>query len=496
MTDNTHPVIIQGGMGAAVSSWTLARAVSKAGQLGVVSGTALDVILARRLQMGDPGGDLRAAMAEFPFPEMSQRILDRYFVEGGKAAGDRFVSKPMPSLNPSQTQLELLVVSNFVEVHLAKKGHDGLVGVNYLEKIQLPNLPSMFGAMLAGVDYVLMGAGIPRTIPGILDQLARGEEVELSVHVEGAEPGEEHCTKFDPMKFCNQDLPWLKRPNFLAIVSSQTLATMLSRKSTGRVDGFVIEGPTAGGHNAPPRGAMQMNDRGEPIYGDRDVPNLAVFRKLGVPFWLAGSHGTPEALAQAVASGAAGIQVGTAFAFCDESGMDAEIRQDALDRVRTGTADVYTDPLASPTGFPFKVLQEEESLSNQSVYEARKRVCDLGYLRHAYKKEDGTVGWRCPSEPVEDFLRKGGCESETVGRKCVCNGLMANVSLGQIQKSGTAEKPLITCGDDVVKTLNFLPSESAKSYSALDVINRLLSRVPSPKGVLRTSDTRQKLPVT
>ena len=49
------PVIIQGGMGAGVSSWRLARAVSSTGQLGVVSGTALDVILARRLQEGDPG---------------------------------------------------------------------------------------------------------------------------------------------------------------------------------------------------------------------------------------------------------------------------------------------------------------------------------------------------------------------------------------------------------------------------------------------------------
>ena len=40
------PTIIQGGMGAAVSDWRLANAVSSHGQLGVVSGTALDAILA------------------------------------------------------------------------------------------------------------------------------------------------------------------------------------------------------------------------------------------------------------------------------------------------------------------------------------------------------------------------------------------------------------------------------------------------------------------
>ena len=77
------PIIIQGGMGAAVSDWRLANSVSRTGQLGVISGTALDIILARRLQMGDPGGHMRRALAAFPIPEMAKRVLDKYFVEGG-----------------------------------------------------------------------------------------------------------------------------------------------------------------------------------------------------------------------------------------------------------------------------------------------------------------------------------------------------------------------------------------------------------------------------
>ena len=60
---STVPVIIQGGMGVGVSNWRLANAVSSRGQLGVVSGTALDVVLARRLQDGDPGGHMRRALA-------------------------------------------------------------------------------------------------------------------------------------------------------------------------------------------------------------------------------------------------------------------------------------------------------------------------------------------------------------------------------------------------------------------------------------------------
>ena len=81
------PKIIQGGMGAGVSNGTLANAVSRLGQLGVVSGTVLDVILSRRLQDGDAGGDMRRAISHFPFPQMAGRVLARHFIEGGRPVG-------------------------------------------------------------------------------------------------------------------------------------------------------------------------------------------------------------------------------------------------------------------------------------------------------------------------------------------------------------------------------------------------------------------------
>ena len=71
-------------MGAGVSGWVLARAVSTAGQLGVVAGTALDVILARRLQVGDPGGHMRRALEHFPIPGVAQRILERFILPAFK----------------------------------------------------------------------------------------------------------------------------------------------------------------------------------------------------------------------------------------------------------------------------------------------------------------------------------------------------------------------------------------------------------------------------
>lgn len=465
-------------MGVAVSGWHLARVVSRLGQLGVVSGTALAVVLARRLQMGDPGGDLREALRHFPFPQMAERIVAAHYVPGGKSMQAPFSLTAMPTLTPRPALMELTVAANFVEVFLAKAGHDGLVGINFLEKIQLPTLPSLYGAMLAGVDYILMGAGIPRAIPGTLDHFAKGEPAELRVDVEGALSGEEHLTRFDPREFCGGNPPQLKRPKFLGIVASATLAMTLAKKANGHVDGFVVEGPTAGGHNAPPRGALQLNPAGEPIYGVRDIVDLDKIRELGLPFWLAGSYGRPGKLAEALALGASGIQVGTAFAFCQESGITPALKQQALEMSRAGQARVFTDPKASPTGFPFKLGVIPGTMADSDRYEARTRICDLGYLRHLYRKSDGSIGYRCPAEPIENFLKKGGTVEETVGRKCVCNGLPATVGIGQTRPSTGSELALVTGGDDLVQIADFL-EPGADSYTAASVIEKLLAGVPA-----------------
>jgi NAD(P)H-dependent flavin oxidoreductase YrpB (nitropropane dioxygenase family) len=171
------------------------------------------------------------------------------------------------------------------------------------------------------------------------------------------------------------------------------------------------------------------------------------------------------------------VQVGTAFAYCDESGFSPELKTAVLARSREKSVEVFTDPVASPTGFPFKVVPLEDTMSEQPVYEKRTRVCDLGYLRTAYRIDGDTVGWRCPSEPVGDYLRKGGDEADTVGRKCVCNALLAGIGLGQVQKSGEPELPLITSGDDVARVARFL-KPGADSYTAADVVEYLLRDIP------------------
>jgi NAD(P)H-dependent flavin oxidoreductase YrpB (nitropropane dioxygenase family) len=464
------PSVIQGGMGVAVSSWQLARAVASTGQLGVVSGTAMDVVLARRLQDGDAGGHMRRALAAFPDQAMARQALERYFRPDGRPEGVAYRPVPKLTLNLGRPAQELAVLGNFVEVWLAKEGHDGLVGINFLEKIQMATPSAALGAMLAGVDYVLMGAGVPREIPRLLDDLAAGRPGGIGVEVHGSD--EAVRTEVDLADLLAIDPPVLKRPQFLAIISSAVLAVYLARDPATRPDGFVVEGPLAGGHNAPPRGQMVLDD-GEPVYGPRDEVDLAKIAALGLPFWLAGSYGTPDRLEEAQAAGAAGVQVGTLFALSAESGLENSLRNTTRDLLADGSAHVRTDPLASPTGFPFKVAALPGTLADAPVYDDRQRICDLSYLRKPYLAPNGDIGYRCPSEPVHMYLRKGGTTEETVGRKCLCNALTANIGLGQVRGDGFVEPPMVTLGSDL-DPAHDLAALHPGGWTASDVVNWLL----------------------
>jgi len=481
-------------MGAGVSDWRLAQTVSRLGQLGVVSGTAVNTLLVRRLQDGDPQGDSRRALSHFPDQKIAQEILDLYFIEGGRKPGTLYKLSPLSNLNPSLRFLQHSVVGAFVEVWLAKEGHSNPVGINLLEKLQLANMPVLYGAMLADVDYVLMGAGIPREIPGVLDLFAQQKEASIKVNAVGAPADADIKSTFNPdLVFPELEKKPLKRPYFLAIISSATLASHLVKKSTGKVDGFVVEGHLAGGHNAPPRGPMKLCENGEPVYGVKDAPDLAGIKAIGLPFWMAGAFGTPEKLREALDAGAVGVQVGTAFAFCEESGMSASIKTAAIKKWGVPNANpkdrVFTDPLASPTDFPFKVAPMEGTLSDAAVYEARPRICDLGYLRTLAMGPEGKLLHRCPSEPIADYLKKGGKIEETVSRKCLCNALMTNIDQGQSQKNGYQELPLVTAGDDLIALRRYLRNGKT-SYSARDVIEQLLEE---PKARVEAAEQHASL---
>ena len=462
-------------MGAGVSNWSLARAVSKLGQLGVVAGTGLDQILSRRLQDGDRDGHVRRALENFPFPKIARKILDTYFLPDGRPAGAPYQTPRMHVAGANLSAQALCMAANFVEVFLAREGHAGPVGINFLEKIQMPHLPSLYGAMLAGAAVVIVGAGIPLEFPAAIQALAEHRPASYVLNVAGPRDANPVRMTLDPAAFLEpgQTLPALDRPAFLPIVSSATLATMLARRIKDAVAGFVIETSIAGGHNAPPRGQLQLTPDGQPIYGPRDAADLAVFRELGLPFWLAGGYGSREKLAEARTQGAAGVQVGTPFALCAESGLEPSLRKRLVAKALAGLAKIFTDPKASPTGFPFKVAELEGTLSDESVYQQRRRVCDLGFLREVFRKPDGTVGYRCAAEAASGYLAKGGNADDMLGRKCLCNALVANVGLAQRLPDGTQELPLVTLGDDVAGLARFCP-DGQSDFTAADVVQTLL----------------------
>lgn len=466
-SDSSYPRIIQGGMGIGVSGWQLARAVSRLGHLGVVSGTAIDTVMVRRLQDGDEGGHVRRAMAAFPVPGVADSLLRRFYLPEGARGDSHYAVLPMFRRVSSIGRQQVAIMANFVEVWLAKEGHNGIVGINLLTKVQLPTVPSLYGAILAGVDYVIMGAGIPREIPAVLDALAEHREVRLKLDVEGAAGAGPDEILFSPADHVVQDVMPLRRPRFVPIVSASSLATTLARKASGRVDGFIVEGPASGGHNAPPRGQPSFTADGEPVYGERDVVDLEKIRSLGLPFWLAGGWGTPHGLAGALAAGAAGVQVGTLFAYCDESGLAPELKQQVLAGLAERGVRVRTDPRASPTGYPFKVVVVD-GLDQQD--DRRARNCDLGYLRTAYRMPEGRVGYRCAAEPVDQYVAKGGNVEDTVGRRCLCNALTANIGQAQCRDAGH-ELPLLTSGDELVSLGTFACGRLR--FSAADVVDYL-----------------------
>jgi len=472
MTEAFSPIsekieIIQGGMGVAISDWKLSRAVAMAGEkhgesvLPIVSGTGLPTIMIERLRSGDQ--NTIRALKEFN-PKIAEKIINKYGSDGINE-GHRLSLKPEALISGTEemkTEMaEIGAASAFVEIFLAKEGHHGPIGINHLEKIQLMALSTLLGAMMAGVDYVAIGAGIPNQIPKVSNNYENGLPASYLIDVVGAK--EKYSMTLDPKPIAGERK--LKKPKFFPIISSTVLAKMLAR--IDGVDGFIVEGPLAGGHNAPARG-KELNEIGEPIYGEKDKPDLDVVKSLGKPFYLAGAYAS--GLGEAQSLGAAGIQVGTAFALCNESGMREDLKDAARRKIMAGDLTVFTDPRVSPSGYPFMVAQLEGTLSQKDIYNERNRSCQYGYLVHPYQKPEGGIGFRCPAEPVDVYVRKGGKPEETHGKGCLCAGLMATA--GYTPKD---EQTIVTLGKVLDPVRELMKGKEGGRYSAEDVLRYIIT---------------------
>ena len=463
------PEIISGGMGVRISWWVLARIVSMMGGLGVVSGTALEIVYPRILQDGDPGGNVRRAFTELVRRQPALagpvwELFNKYYIEGGRAPGTPYkpVSpcrltrienfKPGPDSFwelPREMQV-LVLAANFAEVWLAKEGHDKPVGINFLRKVERPLPWALYGAMLAGAAYVLVGAGSPDEIPAMIEKLSRHEPTAMSFKVYGSRSDSgSFYAAVRPETLLGGTAPVLEAPKFLAIVSSFGLADALAGNPATRPYGFVVEGSEAGGHSAAPA-KMRFDAAGQPllVYTEQDQADIGAIAGIGLPFWLAGSFGSPARLREARALGASGVQLGTLFALSGQSGTAPALRSKVTKLLAAGELKV-TNTMVSPTGFPFKVAQVPGTISDPAVYKARKRMCDVGLLQVNYLLPNGELGYRCPAEAVDAFVAKGGRVQNTVGRVCLCNALLAACGFPQLRPGGYEEPPIVTLGENI-----------------------------------------------
>ena len=332
-------------------------------------------------------------------------MLKKYYRR--TAAGDPYRPHPTLTIDISRDGVELGVLGNFVEVWLAKEGHDGVVGVNFLEKIQMATPSAVLGAVLADVDYVLMGAGIPREIPRLLTEFAAGRT---------GSPHDRRRRTPPPHRSARP--PRLPRRRPARAAASRTsspssrstvLAGYLYRDPEIRPDGLRRRGSRC---RRPQRAAARQDEcstsRASPVYGAQDMADLAKIAALGLPFWLAGGYGTPDEVVEALAPAPRACSAARCSRWRTTRGS-GDLRGTLARPARRGTLSVRNDPLASPTGLPVQGRPARRAPRRPRRATRRgERLCDLGYLRAPYERADGSVGYRCASEPVHVYVRKGG----------------------------------------------------------------------------------------
>ena len=249
------------------------------------------------------------------------------------------------------------------------------------------------------------------------------------------------------------------------------------RKSNGRVDGFVVELPVAGGHNAPPRGQVTLNSRGEPIYGLRDERTCSI-ADIGLPFCLAGGYASPEGLARAQGRAPA------AFRWAPSS---PSARNPASPRTPREThALVATMPPASspirwppPPAFPSKSSKcPAHSPTPPFICGSRLRP---RLLRSALPTRRRHGRLPLPGRTPRR-LRQEGRRHRRHGRPQVfCNGLFGTLGMGGFAADGSAEPAIMISGDDIHSSRSLpldrrnLRPPSGRLYGQQDVLGYLLA---------------------
>jgi nitronate monooxygenase len=317
--------VVQGGMGVGVSAHGLAGAVAAAGGVGTLSSV-----------------DLRRH-----HPDLMARTTGLDPEHGAKEAID-------------EANLEAL--SREVAAARELSRGRGLLAINVMRAVTAYG-PSVKRALEAGIDAVVVGAGLPLDLPDLAQDHPKAALIPILSDARGV----------------------------------QLIVKKWERKKR-LPDAIVIEHPRlAGGH----LGAARVADLNDPRFDFENVipQSLAFLRSAGlereVPLIAAGGIRRWEEIVQLQALGAAAVQLGTPFAVTLESDAHAEFKR-VLAEARSEDMVEFTSVAGLPAravGTPWlrNYLASEPRL--QAVAHAKARCTKAFDCLAQCGLRDGLKGW-------------------------------------------------------------------------------------------------------
>jgi nitronate monooxygenase len=328
--------IIQGGMGVGVSLHPLARAVAHEGGLGIISSACLDRLVSKRT---------------------------------GK------------KINTYEAAYE--------EVSLSKT-KNGFAGINIMAALVRDYNDSVKGALDAGADAIISGAGLPLGLPAIQPP----KDTALIPIVSSARALDIICKKWEKLGY--------------------------------RPDAVVLEGPLAGGHLGFRIDQVELEaNRLENLLPP--VKDMAV--KCGdFPVIVAGGIYTCGDITRFMNMGADGVQMGTRFLATEESSATETYKQ-AVVRAKEDDIIVAHRP-GSPCGLPFRVIKQSPMYVS-ALQRLRKPKCDKGYV--LMKDAEGKYSI-CPAKESNE------------NHFCICNGLLSSSGY-----NANEEEALYTVGTNAAR---------------------------------------------
>jgi len=328
--------IIQGGMGVGVSLHPLAKAVAQEGGLGIVSSAILDRIVSKR----------------------NGKKINTYD-------------------------------SVFEEVSLSKT-KDGFAGINIMMALGRDFIDSVKGALDAGADAIISGAGLPLNLPVIQPP----KDTALIPIVSSARALDIICKKWEKLGY--------------------------------RPDAVVLEGPLAGGHLGF---RIDQVDLESNKLENLLPPVKDMARKFGdIPVIVAGGIYTHADIVKFMDMGADGVQMGTRFLATIESSATEAYKQ-AVVSAKEEDIIVAHRP-GSPCGLPFRVIRQSPMYVS-ALQRRRTPKCDKGYVLMKDAEGKYTV---CPAkESNENYF-------------CICNGLLSSAGY-----NSDKEESLFTVGTNAYR---------------------------------------------